>query len=326
MHVRNGSRILLALVGIAGGIACGGGSGGTGNNPAVVLAKTGTQSGDAQSDTVGDDLSLPLRVVLTDNGAAKADAEITWSIGSGGGTITTKDTTDASGIATATWTLGTTAGAQTAKATFAGASGSPITFTATATADAPANVAKLAGDNQTTITSRAFITQLKVHVTDQFGNAVQGKTVGWAVSGPVTTAATSVTNATGDAAVTATAGVSAGAPTVTASVAGVVGTQVFNLNVLVATRTVTVGTGIVFTSTHNGTGNPAVDTIATGQTVFWNYTGSLLHTVESTGSPSFSSSGQLNAAGYFFTFPNAGTFQYDCSVHGTGMTGRIVVQ
>ncbi len=324
MHVRNGSRILLALLGAGGGIACGGSSGGTGNNPATVIAKTGTQSGDAQSDTVGDDLSLPLRVVLTDNGAAKADAEISWSIGSGGGTITSKDTTDASGIATATWTLGTTAGAQTAKATFAGASGSPITFTATATADAPATLAKAAGDNQTTVANAAFVTQLKVHLTDQFGNAVQGKTVTWVTAGPVTTAGTSVTAANGDAVVTATAGATAGAPTVVASVVGVAGQQTFNLNVLVPSRTVNVA-NISFTSVNNGSTDAAVDTIAAGQTVFWHLV-SGTHTVESLGPPSFSSSGTLTAAGYFVTFANTGTYQYDCNIHTNQMTGRIVVQ
>jgi plastocyanin len=53
----------------------------------------------------------------------------------------------------------------------------------------------------------------------------------------------------------------------------------------------------------------------------------LPHSVQSTGSPSFTSSGILTGPGstYQFTFTAPGTYQYDCAVHGTMMTGTIVV-
>jgi hypothetical protein len=43
--------------------------------------------------------------------------------------------------------------------------------------------------------------------------------------------------------------------------------------------------------------------------------------------PSFTSSAIQSGAGktYQFTFATPGTYQYDCAVHGTMMTGRIVV-
>jgi plastocyanin len=72
-----------------------------------------------------------------------------------------------------------------------------------------------------------------------------------------------------------------------------------------------------------------VDTVAVNGTVTWTWATSeaLPHSVQSTGSPSFTSSGIMTGAGntYSFTFTAAGTYQYDCAVHGQMMTGTIVV-
>ncbi len=90
---------------------------------------------------------------------------------------------------------------------------------------------------------------------------------------------------------------------------------------------VTVGSGIQFMSSHNGSRNPAVDTIPVGGTVTWTWTGSLPHSVESMGSSTFSSSDIKTGSGsYAIKFTAPGTYQYDCAVHGTAMTGTIVVQ
>lgn len=90
---------------------------------------------------------------------------------------------------------------------------------------------------------------------------------------------------------------------------------------------VTVGAGIQFVSSHNGSRNPAVDTIAVGGTVTWTWAGSLPHSVESMGSSSFTSSDVKTGSGsYAVKFTTPGTYQYDCAVHGTAMTGTIVVQ
>jgi len=92
---------------------------------------------------------------------------------------------------------------------------------------------------------------------------------------------------------------------------------------------VTVG-NIFFQSGHNGTQNPAVDTVAVGTVVTWTWsnTGDTPHSVESEGSPGFTSSTiqSGNGAKYTFTFTTPGTYTYDCAVHGSAMTGRIVVQ
>jgi plastocyanin len=94
------------------------------------------------------------------------------------------------------------------------------------------------------------------------------------------------------------------------------------------TAAVTVG-DIFFKSAHNGSSNPAVDTVAVNGMVTWTWGAgaTLPHSIESTGSPSFTSSGIQTGAGntYQFTFSAAGSYQYDCGVHGNLMTGTIVV-
>src|SRR6266516_7695449 len=90
---------------------------------------------------------------------------------------------------------------------------------------------------------------------------------------------------------------------------------------------VTAGPGIQFVSGHNGSSNAAVDTIPIGSTVTWTWTGSLPHSVQSVGSPSFASSSTMTGSGtYAVRFDAPGTYQYDCAVHGQLMTGTIVVR
>jgi plastocyanin len=96
-----------------------------------------------------------------------------------------------------------------------------------------------------------------------------------------------------------------------------------------ATAAVTVG-DIFFKSGLNGSSNPAVDTVAVNATVTWTWatTENLPHSVQSIGSPSFTSSAIQSGSGktYQFMFTAPGTYQYDCAVHGQMMTGMIVVQ
>lgn len=95
-----------------------------------------------------------------------------------------------------------------------------------------------------------------------------------------------------------------------------------------ATASVTVG-DIFFRSDHNGTSNPAVDTVAVNGTVTWTWAPSvtMAHSVQSVGSPTFTSSTIMSGAGSTqeATFTTAGSYQYDCAVHGQLMTGKIVV-
>ncbi len=106
---------------------------------------------------------------------------------------------------------------------------------------------------------------------------------------------------------------------------GGVGTAVDSASTLNA---VTVG-NIVFTSVHNGTAHPAVDTVALGSTMVWTWTGTgqVMHSVQSIGATTFPSSGLMagEESSYAVKFATPGTYQYDCAVHGQAMTGTIVV-
>ena len=85
-----------------------------------------------------------------------------------------------------------------------------------------------------------------------------------------------------------------------------------------------------FTSSHNGTSNPAVDTVAAGEPVTWTWTGtgSVTHSVQSMGSPAFTSSQPITGDGmtYSFTFTEPGMYHYQCAFHPGVMTGTVVVQ
>jgi plastocyanin len=93
-----------------------------------------------------------------------------------------------------------------------------------------------------------------------------------------------------------------------------------------ATASVTIG-DIFFKSDHNASSNPAVDTVAVNGTVTWTWQANMSHSVQSLGSPSFTSSDIQEGVGqtYQVMFTTPGTYQYDCAVHGTLMTGMIVV-
>jgi len=87
---------------------------------------------------------------------------------------------------------------------------------------------------------------------------------------------------------------------------------------------------IFMQSKHNGSVNPAVDTVAVGGSVTWTWTntGNTPHGIQSLGSPSFPTGTVLAGDGntYRVTFNTAGTYQYDCLVHGTMMPGTVVVR
>ena len=95
---------------------------------------------------------------------------------------------------------------------------------------------------------------------------------------------------------------------------------------------VTVGNNgtTAFISAHNGSSNPAVDTVAIGGTVTWTWTSTqgIAHSVQSLGSPAFASSAIMSGDGqnYAVTFTAPGVYQYDCAVHGTAMSGTVVVR
>jgi len=302
--------------------------GGGGPNPNLVLAKTAANSGDAQTATVGQALALPVRVILTNNGAAEQGTTVNWATTSG--TIDATSTTDVDGVATATWTLGNTSGPVTATATVAGATGSPVTFTATADPDAPAALSMVDGDNQSGPIN-STLDALQVKVADQFGNGVPGVTVTWTVtSGDGAVApGTSDTDANGVAESEVTLGGTLGDVTVDAEVATLTGSpQTFTEHTIALPTAIAIAVG----SGGSFTFSPKVDTVAAGGTVTWNWAGNG-HSVISDGPQSFTSQPTLQSAPFTYgpiTLNTVGTYNYHCSAHGSaagnGMAGTIVVR
>lgn len=309
-------------------IAACGGSSSTSNDPAETIAKDPVKSGDAQTAMVATALADSLRVIVMADGAPLAGATVTWATtGAGAAVSPLSSQTDAGGLAATKWTLGQAAGIRTATASLGGASGSPVTFRATATPGPATRLIKLAGDGQTGILRGSFPTQVKVAVTDQFANPILGAAVTFVGTGGITAINPAVLADGNGQAVSPVIGAAApGVGGVTATVAGVAPVT-FTLTTANAVREVTVGNGDIFTSEFNLSTNPAVDTIAAGQGVLWRWANGT-HSVESIGAPSFTSSTVSSTPGRLFTltFGAAGTYQYDCAVHGPAMSGRVVVQ
>ena len=192
------------------------------------------------------------------------------------------------------------------------------------------------GDAQTGPVGEALPNDLRIIVTRD-GSPQSGVTVNWSTTTGSLAPTSGPTGGDGIAASSWTLGPTAGAQTAQATVTGATGSPVtFTATALgeplppaPSTIAITVG-NIFFLSDRNGTNNPAVDTVAVNGTATWTWvnTGATPHTVQSTGDPLFTSSAELTGNGqtYQFQFTQAGTYTYNCAVHGNGMTGRIVVR
>jgi len=270
-------------------------------------------------------------VLVTVDGAAQQGRTVAWAAaGTGASVNPASSTTGSDGIATTSWTLGQSAGMQSATASLSGATGSPVSFTATATPGVATALAISSGNNQSGTPNSTLADPLKVKVGDQFGNGVASVTVEWQVASGSASAdpTSSVTDAGGLAQTIVTLGGEVGSVTITATSAGLTGSPAtFDAQAasLPTTAAVEVGDNY-FQSARNGSMNAAVDTIAVGGSVTWTWYGSNSHSVRSTGSPSFTSSAVMTSGTYSFTFTTTGTYTYDCSVHGSSMTGTVVVR
>jgi Big-like domain-containing protein len=182
-------------------------------------------AGNAQTDTVAATLAAYSVRIADQYGNGVPGTTVNWGV-TGGGSITPSSISNGSGIASATRVLGAVAGPQGATASVAGLTGSPVGFSATATHGAATTILKFAGDGQSATAGSTVSNAPTAKVVDQFGNAVPGVTVTFAVTaggGGVTPGTPIATDTAGKATVTSwTLGPAAGTNnnTLTASAPG----------------------------------------------------------------------------------------------------------
>lgn len=189
-------------------------------------------------------------------------------------------------------------------------------------AHAPTN----SGENQAGLAGDTLILPIRALVTRN-GQPEEGVTVQWATSVPGASLVpdNSETDASGIAETRWVLGPGGGPQTARALLTSGAKNVTFH-------ATATGGSGVAFGNTffrsnRNGSQDPAVDTIVVGGSLTWTGTGGD-HSVRSQGTPSFDDSPVLGGVGatYTATFPTAGTYEYDCGIHGGSMSGRVVVE
>ena len=196
-------------------------------------------TGDGQSAVVGSGVATPPSVQVSSRGGEHIPGlRVIFAVTSGGGTVTGATVeTDVNGVAAVGgWTLGTQAGVNKLTATVAEVD-TGLVFTATGTQGAPAAITKVAGDSQTATVGTVVSVAPTVRVADQYGNAVPGVGVTFAIVGGGGTA-------TGTSAVTDTAGRAA------------VGSWRLGAQAGANALTATVSSGVAFAATFAATATP----------------------------------------------------------------------
>jgi hypothetical protein len=330
--MRNAVTPLGLAVAVVVGFSCSSSdNGGGGGGPAgQVIELAPAPNGNNQTATVDALLPIPLRVLVTELGVPVEGVTVEWATSGPGSTIGTSSLTDPNGIAQTVWKISQVAGPQAATATVDGATGSPINFSATGNPGNPTSIEKTSGDSQAQQVGMSFPLPLSLQVTDNFGNGIPSIQMDWSVtSGSIVLDGPSSTTGTdGSTAISITAGNTIGAAQVTAAPAGALNSVTFDLEVTGPQLHITLGNDF-FRSLHNGTENPAIDTVAVGTTVIWDKASPAPHTVTSTSGPVAFDSGLLTGVAntnYKFTFTTPGTYTYESTPDGPPMTGELVVQ
>jgi plastocyanin len=276
-------------------------------------------------------LALPLRVVVNSDGLPQAGVTVTWQ-SSSGALAPTASVTNGEGQASAIWTLDTVSGEKTASANVAGAAGSPVSFSATAVAGSATTIEKTAGDNQTLAANRPSFDPLVIRLLDQYHNPARGPSVTWSVeNGPLAILSSNLAANGVSVAVVGTQRTQ-GSGLVRAALNGAQAAVDFTLVVgPPAPAAVVEDQGnSVFISAQNNTRNPAVDTLAIGETMAFtcmNFDYEV-HRLVSVGQPSFGPqdfSYYCETEPLSVTFTAAGSYQYADS-HFPRATGRVVVR
>ncbi|MGH7538520.1 MAG: Ig-like domain-containing protein [Gemmatimonadales bacterium] len=276
-------------------------------------------AGNTQTDTIGAVLGTPYAVLVRDEtNTPVPGVSVNWSVTGGGGSVSNSTvTTDASGIASVQHTLGTAAGAQTAQARVTGLNGNPVTFSGTATAGNAVSIVKTSGDGGTAAPG-GDVTYV-VTTRDAHNNPRSGVRVVWAVAsggGSITSPNPNTTGPNGQASATHRLGSSTGANSATATADTLPGSPFVTFN----------STAAITVTVSNNFFNPQNVVIAIGGTVRWNWSpGGVVHNVTFLTAGSPADIPNMSSGSAQRTFPNAGSFNYECTIHA-GMTGSVTVQ
>ena len=188
-------------------------------------------SGENQEGLPGEALAKPFVVEVRDQtDKPLPDAQVTFSVTSGGGTLSlTSATTDSSGRAESTLTLGPNLGTNTVSVSVTGIQAEK-TFTAEGIR-IPLAFWIISGDKQQGLPGEALAKPFVVEVRDRSGEPLPGVLVTFSVtSGGGTLSATSVTtDSNGRAESTLTLGPNLGTNTVSVSVTGIQAEQTFTV-------------------------------------------------------------------------------------------------
>jgi hypothetical protein len=188
--------------------------------------------GDEQQGLAGTALPEAVIVRVEDTrGRPVANQEVTFTIGSGGGSVEPASvSTSSTGEATASWTLGADAGSQLLRARTARGGSTEmleVSFSATALAGSGSVIVGMSGDDQTGPVNSALADSLVVRTTDALGNPVANVEVTWTVTGGGSISPLTVrTDEAGLAAAERVLGATAGAQTARATVEGFTGSPV----------------------------------------------------------------------------------------------------
>jgi plastocyanin len=182
-------------------------------------------------------------------------------------------------------------------------------------------MAAVSGSGQSATVGEEVANDLVVRIT-QDGAGVSGTTVSWSVTGGGGSVAptSSTTDNSGNASTTWTLGASAGANFVEASSSGIAGSPVeFTATGVEDTPPPTQAN----VSVQDNTFVPASSTIAEGGQVTWTWAGAVDHNVTFATGPN---SGDQTSGTFSRTFSTAGSFPYQCTIHGSSMSGTVTVQ
>jgi plastocyanin len=201
--------------------------------------------------------------------------------------------------------------------------GSPVGFTATANPGNAAVLDKTSGDGGSAVVNSTVM--YTVTVRDAHGNVRSGQTVEWTVAsgGGSITPASNTTSANGQASATRTLGGTAGPHTARAVAPNNLPTP----DTVTFTTTATSLPLVATVTVGDNFFNPMNLTIGVTGTVTWDWgAGGVTHNVtfaNVAGAPT--DIGDRNSGTVDRTFPTAGTFNYQCTIHA-GMNGSVTVQ